>query len=59
MEDAAINRRYIESKREKPEHMASTGAGLEGVVATSSSICFIDGQQGVLSYYGYNIHTLA
>ncbi len=39
--------------------MASTGAGLEGVVATSSSICFIDGDQGVLSYYGYNIHTLA
>src|SRR6478672_1425985 len=39
--------------------MATTGAGLEGVVATSSSICFIDGEQGVLSYYGYNIHTLA
>ena len=39
--------------------MASTGAGLEGVVATSSQICFIDGDQGVLSYFGYNIHTLA
>src|SRR3954464_6392116 len=39
--------------------MASTGAGLEGVVATSSSICFINGDEGVLSYYGYNIHTLA
>jgi 2-methylcitrate synthase len=39
--------------------MASTGAGLEGVVATSSTICFIDGEQGVLSYFGYNIHTLA
>src|SRR3954451_4388850 len=39
--------------------MASTGAGLEGVVATSSNICFIDGNQGVLSYFGYNIHTLA
>jgi citrate synthase len=39
--------------------MASTGAGLEGVVATSSQICFIDGYQGVLSYFGYNIHTLA
>ena len=39
--------------------MASTGAGLEGVVATSSQICFIDGEQGVLSYFGYNIHTLA
>jgi citrate synthase len=39
--------------------MASAGAGLEGVVATSSKICYIDGNQGVLSYYGYNIHTLA
>ena len=39
--------------------MASTGAGLEGVVATSSQICFIDGYQGILSYFGYNIHTLA
>ncbi len=39
--------------------MASAGAGLEGVVATSSKICFIDGNEGVLSYFGYNIHTLA
>lgn len=38
---------------------ATTGAGLEGVVATSSDICFIDGETGVLSYFGYNIHTLA
>lgn len=39
--------------------MASAGAGLEGVVATTSKICFIDGDKGVLSYFGYNIHTLA
>ena len=39
--------------------MAITGAGLEGVVATTSSICFIDGEAGILSYNGYNIHTLA
>jgi citrate synthase len=39
--------------------MASTGAGLEGVVATTSKICYIDGNRGVLSYNGYNIHTLA
>ena len=39
--------------------MASVGAGLEGVVATTSQICFIDGDQGVLSYQGFNIHTLA
>ena len=39
--------------------MASAGAGLEGVVATSSKICYIDGDRGVLSYYSYNINTLA
>lgn len=39
--------------------MASTGAGLEGVVATTSKICYIDGDKGILSYAGYNIHTLA
>jgi citrate synthase len=39
--------------------MASSGAGLEGIVATTSKICYIDGDQGILSYYGYNIHTLA
>lgn len=39
--------------------MAIAGAGLEGVVATSSKICYIDGNEGVLSYAGYNIHTLA
>jgi citrate synthase len=38
---------------------STTGAGLEGIVATTSSICFIDGNAGVLSYRGYNIHTLA
>jgi len=36
-----------------------TGAGLEGVVAGESEICYIDGYAGVLSYRGYNIHTLA
>jgi citrate synthase len=39
--------------------MVSVGAGLEGIVATSSKICFIDGDEGVLSYSGFNIHTLA
>src|SRR6187399_1213345 len=33
--------------------------GLEDVVATSSAICFIDGDRGVLSYAGYDIHDLA
>ena len=34
-------------------------AGLEDVVATSSSICFLDGQRGVLAYSGHDIHELA
>ena len=34
-------------------------AGLEDVVATSSGICFIDGDRGVLAYHGYDIHDLA
>src|SRR5713226_9576200 len=33
--------------------------GLEGVVAITSSICYIDGDQGVLAYRGYDIHDLA
>ena len=39
--------------------MGTTTAGLEGVVAGESEICYIDGDAGVLSYRGYNIHTLA
>ena len=38
---------------------AAPGAGLEGVVATSSAICHIDGEQGVLAYAGHDIHDLA
>jgi citrate synthase len=36
-----------------------TAAGLEGVIAGESEICYIDGYEGILSYSGYNIHTLA
>ncbi len=39
--------------------VTTTGAGLEGVVAADSEICYIDGEAGILSYRGYNIHTLA
>ena len=39
--------------------MGTLTAGLEGIIAGESEICFIDGYQGVLSYRGYNIHTLA
>src|ERR1017187_2796891 len=33
--------------------------GLEGVIATKSSICWIDGEAGVLTYRGIDIHDLA
>jgi citrate synthase len=33
--------------------------GLEGVVATTSSICYIDGERGILAYRGIDIHELA
>ena len=33
--------------------------GLEGIIATKSSICWIDGEAGVLAYRGIDIHELA
>jgi citrate synthase len=33
--------------------------GLEGIVATNSSICYIDGDRGVLAYRGIDVHELA
>lgn len=40
--------------------MATPGnAGLEDVVAAPSGICYIDGDAGILSYRGYDIHQLA
>lgn len=41
--------------------MSTTPAtkGLEGVVAANSSICFIDGDEGILAYRGIDIHDLA
>src|ERR1700735_4862483 len=38
---------------------AVASRGLEGIVATTSSICWIDGDAGVLSYRGIDIHELA
>ena len=34
-------------------------AGLEDVVVATSSICYLDGNRGVLAYRGYDIHDLA
>ena len=33
--------------------------GLEDVTATTSAICYLDGERGVLAYCGYDIHDLA
>ena len=38
---------------------ATPKAGLEDVVAATSAICYLDGDRGVLAYYGYDIHDLA
>jgi citrate synthase len=38
---------------------AVAGKGLEGIVAASSGICWIDGEAGVLAYRGIDIHELA
>lgn len=38
---------------------AVAAKGLEGIVATNSRICWIDGDAGVLAYRGIDIHELA
>src|SRR5713101_5935914 len=38
---------------------AKPKAGLEDTVATSSAICYLDGDQGVLAYCGFDIHDLS
>jgi citrate synthase len=39
--------------------VAKPKGGLEDIVATSSAICYLDGERGVLAYCGYDIHELA
>ena len=41
------------AQAEKPK------GGLEDTVATSSAICYLDGDRGVLAYCGHDIHDLA
>jgi citrate synthase len=55
---------HLRKLNEKNQLMSSVstvhpGKGLEGVVATTSKICFIDGDRGVLAYRGIDIHELA
>lgn len=39
--------------------MVAAPSGLQDVVATSSALCYLDGDRGVLAYCGYDIHDLA
>jgi citrate synthase len=45
--------------REGPKSSAPVSEGLEGVVVSDSRICFVDGLEGRLLYWGYDIHDLA
>src|ERR1700730_9455149 len=47
------------NKRETMASVTNAPKGLEGIVATNSSICYIDGDEGVLAYRGIDIHELA
>ena len=38
---------------------AKSKGGLEDTVATTSAICYLDGDRGILAYCGYDIHDLA
>ncbi len=38
---------------------AVAGKGLEGIVAANSGVCWIDGEAGLLTYRGIDIHELA
>jgi citrate synthase len=49
----ALQLGWTHGSTEKPE------GGLEDVVATSSAICYLDGDRGVLAYCGYDVHDLA
>src|SRR3954453_2476990 len=42
-----------------PVDAPKSKAGLEDVVAATSAICYLDGDRGVLAYFGYDIHDLA
>jgi citrate synthase len=51
--------KWGESMDQVIHRLASQAKGLEDVVVGQSSICFIDGQNGLLLYRGYDIKDLA
>ena len=56
---SAQHRRAASGIRSTDGHAEKAKGGLEDVVATSSAICYLDGDRGVLAYCGYDIHDLA
>lgn len=49
----------IEHQASSIKHYLRMSSGLQDVVATTSAICYLDGERGVLAYCGYDIHDLA
>src|SRR5438445_13076290 len=50
---------HLEQARNDMSTTIAPTKGLEGIVAATSGICWIDGDAGVLSYRGIDIHELA
>src|SRR5580658_3272398 len=55
----AANAKHTDWEHQRNMSTAVAGKGLEGIVAANSGICWIDGEAGVLSYRGIDIHELA
>jgi citrate synthase len=55
----AENFKYKDWEHPNTMSTAVAGKGLEGIVAANSGICWIDGDAGILSYRGIDIHELA
>jgi len=49
----------MSSATSTPATSTTATKGMEGIVATNSSICYIDGDRGVLAYRGIDVHELA
>ena len=49
----------MEKSKDAAAAPVAASAGLRGVVAATSSIGDVDGENGVLIYQGYSIHDLA
>src|SRR5580658_2696517 len=55
----AANAKHTDWEHQRNMSTAVAGKGLEGIVAANSGICWIDGDAGILSYRGIDIHELA